>query len=92
MAKKSPKLMRPFCQTIKVVMSPKGENAPPALAAMTILMHANVTNLVFLPPTAMATADINKAVVRLSAIGEMKNDKIPVTQKIALKDKPRLTR
>ena len=29
----------PFCHTISVVMSPNGLNAPPALAATTMLMH-----------------------------------------------------
>ena len=30
----------PFCQTIRVVISPNGENAPPALAATTIFIQA----------------------------------------------------
>ncbi len=34
----------PFCQTISVVMSPKGLKAPPALAATTMLMQASATN------------------------------------------------
>jgi len=43
--KKSKKLTLPDCQTINVVMSPNGLNAPPALEAITILMKAKVTNL-----------------------------------------------
>ena len=80
--------MIPFCQTINVVMSPNGENAPPALAATTILIHATATNLVLSPPTAMATVAISNAVVRLSAIGDIKNAKTPVSQKIVRNVKP----
>lgn len=58
----------------------KGTEAPPALAAITILMQAKLTNLGFSPPTFMTTAHINNAVVRLSAIGEMKNANQPVIQ------------
>ena len=36
----------PLCHTIRVVMSPKGEKAPPALAATTMLMQASATNRV----------------------------------------------
>jgi hypothetical protein len=84
--KKVQKVMRPllacmfFCQTIKVVMSPNGLNAPPAFAATTKLMQASKTNFVLLPPTANTTAPISKAVVRLSAIGDMKKASKPVTQ------------
>ena len=69
-----------FCQTISVVMSPNGLNAPPALAATTILMHASMTNFLLPPPTAITTAAISSAVVRLSAIGEMQKANRPVTQ------------
>ena len=70
----------PFCQTIRVVMSPNGLKAPPALAATTILMQDNATNLGAAVPAAMDTADITSAVVRLSANGEITNDKPPVSQ------------
>ena len=72
----------PFCQTINVVMSPKGLKAPPALAATTMLIQATVTNFRLSPPTAIATVDINRAVVRLSAIGDITNARPPVSQKM----------
>ena len=40
MLKKPRNGITPFCQTIKVVMSPKGEKAPPAFAATTMLIQA----------------------------------------------------
>ena len=61
-------------------MSPNGLNAPPAFAATTILMQATSTKPGLLPPTASTTAHISKAVVRLSATGEIKNASSPVTQ------------
>ena len=70
----------PFCQTIKVVISPKGLNAPPALAATTILMQEREMKRGLSEPTAITTAHIIKAVVRLSAIGEIKKANIPVIQ------------
>ena len=76
----------PFCQTISVVISPKGEKAPPALAAITTLIHAIEINLTSLPPTAITTAPINRAVVKLSAIGEIRNAKTPVTQNTFLSE------
>ena len=82
----------PFCHTIRVVISPNGLKAPPAFAATTILIHAIETKRVLSPPTAMTTAHISSAVVRLSAIGEMKNASIPVSQKRLRKPKPLLTR
>ena len=91
MAKNSKKLTLPFCQTIKVVMSPKGENAPPALAATTIFMQATTMNVLLLPPTAMATAPISRAVVRLSATGEITKDSRPVNQKTVRSVNPLLT-
>ena len=81
----------PFCQTIRVVISPKGEKAPPALAATTTLIQATMTNLRLLPPTAMTTAPMSSAVVRLSAKGEIKNESAPVTQKTVRRVNPRLT-
>ena len=72
-------------------MSPKGLKAPPALAATTILMQATTTKRVLSPPTAMATVAISRAVVRLSASGEMTKDSTPVSQKIWRREKPRET-
>jgi len=74
----------PFCQTINVVISPNGENAPPALALTTMFIQANITKRELSPPTAITTAHINRAVVKLSAMGEIKNAKIPVIQNNAL--------
>ena len=81
---KNPGMDNSFCQTIKVIMSPKGEKAPPAFAATTMLIHAKQIKGLFPFATAMTTAHINNAVVRLSAIGEIKKDKIPVIIKIFL--------
>jgi hypothetical protein len=72
--------MMPFCQTISVVMSPKGLKAPPALAATTILMQPSTTKRGLSAPTAITTAHISSAVVRLSATGEMKKARKPVIQ------------
>ncbi len=79
-AKNPQKLTIPFCQTINVVISPNGLNAPPALAATTILIQAIETKRVLVPPTASTTAHINNAVVKLSATGEIKKARIPVNQ------------
>jgi hypothetical protein len=87
-SKNPKKSMMPFCQTIRVVMSPKGLKDPPAFAATTMLMHARVTKRVLSPPTAMTTAHIKSAVVRLSATGEMQNASPPVIQKSARRPKP----
>src|SRR5699024_7191062 len=70
----------PACQTIKVVMSPKGLKAPPALAATTILIQLMVIKRPCPSATFITTAHINSAVVKLSATGEIKNDKTPVIQ------------
>jgi hypothetical protein len=90
-AKKLKKSTLPFCQTIRVVMSPKGEKAPPALAAMTMLMHETTMKAGLLAPTAITTAPISRAVVRLSATGEMKKASRPVIQKIWRRVNPLLT-
>ena len=37
----------PACQTINVVMSPKGLKAPPAFAAITMFIHPIEINFVF---------------------------------------------
>ena len=70
----------PFCQTISVVMSPNGLNAPPALAPTTILIQDRDTNLALSRPTAITTAHMIRAVVRLSATGDRQNARIPVIQ------------
>ena len=80
----SPNSRIPFCHTINVVMSPNGLKAPPALAATTMLMQARLTNLGLPLPTARTTAHIINAVVRLSAIGDIKKAKRPVIQNRAL--------
>ena len=69
-------------------MSPKGLKAPPALAATTMLMQATVMNLGLPAPTAMTTAPMIRAVVRLSASGEMKNASSPVSQNRLRSEKP----
>ena len=70
----------PFCHTMSVVMSPKGENTPPALAATTMLIMATVTKRGCPAPTLSATVPMTSAVVRLSATGEMQNASAPVIQ------------
>ena len=60
-------------------MSPNGLNAPPAFAATTMLMQASVTKRGAPAPTAMTTAPMTSAVVRLSATGEMKKASTPVS-------------
>lgn len=79
----------PFCRTIKVVISPKGLKAPPALAATTTLTHAMTTNLVLDLPADIITVDISKAVVRLSAKGERQNEITPVIQNMTFREKCR---
>ena len=68
-AKNLPVCTLPSCHTINVVMSPKGENAPPAFAAITMLVHARLMNHAWPRPTDIATAPIRRAVVMLSATG-----------------------
>ena len=87
-AKNSPNWTLPFCQTINVVMSPKGEKAPPALAATTMLTQETTTNLLLLRAMVMTTAPIRRAVVRLSHTGERKNDSVPVIQYIVFRPNP----
>ena len=74
-----------FCHIIRVVISPKGLNAPPALAATTVLIQHIFINLLSLLKDVI-TEHIIKAVVKLSAIGDKKNDNIPVNQYIFLYD------
>src|SRR5690606_6932617 len=78
--KNSKKETIPFCQTMSVVMSPKGLKAPPASVATTILMHATAINPAGPAPTAIATAPSTSHVVRLSATGDMKKAIVPVIQ------------
>ena len=60
-AKKVQKSTMPFCQTISVVISPKGENAPRAFAPTTMSMQVSVTKWLLEPPTASATAHMSSA-------------------------------
>ena len=83
--KKSKKETKPLCQTIKVVMSPNGENAPPAFAETTILIIPIVIKFLLPLPTTNTTVPRIKAVVRLSAIGDRKKAITPVIQNIFLK-------
>ena len=78
----------PACQTINVVMSPKGLKAPPAFAAITIFIHPIEINFVLPFPQAITTEHITSAVVKLSAIGERKKVIIPVKINSCLKLKP----
>ena len=87
-SKNSWNLTRSACQTIKVVISPNGLHAPPAFAATTIFTQPTATTCGLSFATATNTAAINRAVVRLSAIGEIKNANTPVIQKIQYSDKP----
>ena len=87
-AKNVPKSTMPFCHTIRVVISPNGLNAPPAFAPTTMLIQARLTKRVLSPPTESTTAHISSAVVRLSAMGEMKNARKPVSQNNLRRLKP----
>ena len=78
--KKSKKSTTPACQTISVVMSPNGLNAPPAFAATTMLMKAIATKRGLPPPTAITTAPMTSAVVRLSRHRREEEREQPVTQ------------
>ena len=72
-------------------MSPNGLQAPPALAATTMLMQATATKPGYPRPTAMATEAMTRAVVMLSATGEMKNARMPVNQNRVRNENPRDT-
>src|SRR4051794_31093109 len=78
--KKCPKWTNPFCQIIRVVISPNGEKTPPALAATTMLTHAPAVDFLSCPRAAMATAPMTSAVVRLSAMGDRTKDNAPTDQ------------
>ena len=81
-SKNSKNLTTPACQTIRVVMSPNGQNAPPALAATTTLTQAGTRKRGLSRPTLTTTAPMTSAVVRLSSDEDRKNAARPVTQKI----------
>mmetsp|Transcript_7660 Transcript_7660/g.47284 ORF Transcript_7660/g.47284 Transcript_7660/m.47284 type:complete len:226 (-) Transcript_7660:824-1501(-) len=74
-----------FCQTMSVVTSPKGLNAPPAFDATIVLMNPSTTKLGCPLPTVLMTAPIRRAVVRLSASGERKKAISPVTQNMVFR-------
>lgn len=65
----------PFCQIIRVVMSPKGEKAPPAFDATTMLTRLSVMKSSWEDPTDRMTAPMRSAVVRLSARGERRKER-----------------
>ena len=65
-------------------MSPNGLNAPPAFAATTMFTKPIEINRALPAPTARTTAPITRAVVKLSAIGDIKNAITPVSQKSCL--------
>ena len=69
--KKSKNETNPRCHTIKVVISPKGENAPPAFAATMFISPGTIKALLPLPAT-ITTVPRIRAVVKLSAIGDRK--------------------
>ena len=81
---KSKNETNPLCQTISVVMSPNGENAPPAFADTTILINPGTINPLLPCPATITTVPRISAVVKLSAIGDKKNAIIPVITKIFL--------
>ena len=68
----------------------QARNAPPAFAATTILTKAIEIKRTLPLPTAITTAPIMSAVVKLSAIGDIKNAIKPVSQNNCLKLKPLL--
>ena len=59
----------PSTHTIKVVISPNGDHAPPALAATTMLMAPGTKNALFSLSIVNNTVERISAVVRLSATG-----------------------
>ena len=59
-------------------MSPNGQKAPPALAAITKFTKPILMNFSLSEPTANTTAPTNKAAVRLSATADRKKVMIPV--------------
>ena len=79
---------KPDCQIINVVISPKGLNTPPALAATTMLIQAMLMNFLSLDATFNIIAHISIAVVKLLAKEEIAKAKIPVNQNKDLKLKP----
>ena len=70
----------PADHAIKVVISPNGDHAPPALAATTILIAAGTRKALLSFSMVTNTVERIRAVVKLSATGEIKKAKKPVTQ------------
>ena len=70
----------PFCQTNRVVISPKGLKEPPALVATTMLTQAIETNLGFFLPMTITTEPIRRAVDKLEITADSRKDRIPVIQ------------
>lgn len=73
-------LIKLFCHIINVVISPNGLKTPPAFAAMTILIELKFRNFLSCFSIDVNIDDINNTVVKLSAIGEIKNANNPVIQ------------
>ena len=67
-----------------MVISPKGEKAPPALAATTILIRPGTIKALLPRPATITTVPRIKAVVKLSAIGERKKAITPEIKNIFL--------
>ena len=78
--KKSTNVPFPAVQAIRVVISPNGDQAPPAFAATTILIAPGTKKAFFFCSIVINTVDKISAVVKLSAIGDIKNAKNPVIQ------------
>ena len=82
--KKSKNETNPRCHTIKVVISPKGENAPPAFAATTMFISPGTIKALLPLPATITTVPRISAVVKLSAIGDRKKAITPEIKKIFL--------
>ena len=66
------------------MISPNGENAPPAFADTTIFINPGTMNALLPRPATVTTVPKISAVVKLSAIGDKKNAITPVMTKIFL--------
>ena len=69
--------MTPFCQTISVVISPKGEKAPPAFAATTIFIQAKQIKGLFPLATAITIGGVSfdgSANINLPGVNQVQID------------------
>src|SRR5690606_26685751 len=78
--KKSTNSPFPDAHAISVVISPKGLHAPPAFAATTMFIAPGTKNEALLLSIVIRTVDNIRAVVKLSATGDIKNANNPVAQ------------